>query len=64
MDVNAIDLTGIAEDARPPLEEAAAENVKRLVPAPVTEPDWFADPGTERLLAPLEVKTVWHPMGL
>jgi acyl-CoA reductase-like NAD-dependent aldehyde dehydrogenase len=64
MDVNAIDLTGIAEDARPPLEEAAAENVKRLVPAPVAEPDWFADPGTERLLAPLEVKTVWHPMGL
>lgn len=64
MDINAIDLTGIAEDARPPLEEAAAENVKRVLPAPVAEPDWFADPGTERLLAPLEVKTVWHPMGL
>ena len=64
MDVNAIDLTGIAEDARPPLEEAAAENVKRVLPAAVVEPDWFADPGTDRLLAPLEVKTVWHPMGL
>jgi acyl-CoA reductase-like NAD-dependent aldehyde dehydrogenase len=64
MDVNAIDLTGVAEDARPLLEEAAAENVKRVLPAPLTQPDWFADPGTERLLAPLEVKTVWHPTGL
>jgi acyl-CoA reductase-like NAD-dependent aldehyde dehydrogenase len=64
MDVNAIDLTGIAEDARPPLEEAAAENVKRVLPAAVAEPDWFADPGTDRLVAPLEVKTVWHPTGL
>ena len=64
MDVNAIDLTGVPADARAPLEEAAAENVKRVLPAPPAEPDWFADPGTERLLAPLEVKTVWRPMGL
>ena len=64
MDVNAIDLTGVATDARAPLEEAAAENVKRVLPAPATEPDWFADPGTERLLAPLEIKTVWHPVGI
>jgi acyl-CoA reductase-like NAD-dependent aldehyde dehydrogenase len=64
MDVNAIDLTGVTGDARPLLEDAAAENVKRVLPAPVAEPDWFADPGTERLLAPLEVKTVWHPTGL
>jgi acyl-CoA reductase-like NAD-dependent aldehyde dehydrogenase len=64
MDVNAIDLTGVATDARPPLEEAAAENVKRVLPAPATEPDWFDDPGTERLLAPLEIKTVWHPVGI
>jgi acyl-CoA reductase-like NAD-dependent aldehyde dehydrogenase len=64
MDVNAIDLTGVATDARPPLEEAAAENVKRVLSAPATEPDWFDDPGTERLLAPLEIKTVWHPVGI
>jgi acyl-CoA reductase-like NAD-dependent aldehyde dehydrogenase len=63
MDVNAIDLTGVAADARQPLEEAAAENVKRVLPAQASEPDWFADPGTERLLAPLEIKTVWHPVG-
>jgi acyl-CoA reductase-like NAD-dependent aldehyde dehydrogenase len=64
MDVNAIDLTGVATDARAPLEEAAAENVKRVLPAPAAEPDWFDDPGTERLLAPLEIKTVWHPVGI
>jgi acyl-CoA reductase-like NAD-dependent aldehyde dehydrogenase len=64
MDVNAIDLTGVATDARPPLQEAAAGNVKRVLPTPASEPDWFTDPGTERLLAPLEVKTVWHPVGI
>jgi acyl-CoA reductase-like NAD-dependent aldehyde dehydrogenase len=64
MDVNAIDLTGVASDARAPLEEAAAENVKRVLPTPAAEPDWFDDPGTERLLAPLEIKTVWHPVGI
>lgn len=64
MDVNAIDLTGVASDDRPPLEEAAADNVKRVLPVALEEPDWSADPGTERLLAPLEVKTVWHPTGI
>ncbi len=64
MDVNAIDLTGVESDRRTPLEEAAAENVKRVLPAPPDEPDWSADPGTRRLLAPLEIKTVWHPVGV
>jgi acyl-CoA reductase-like NAD-dependent aldehyde dehydrogenase len=64
MDVNAIDLTGVPADARPELEEAAADNVKRVLSAPAGEPDWFEPPGTERLLAPLEVKTVWHPVGI
>jgi acyl-CoA reductase-like NAD-dependent aldehyde dehydrogenase len=63
-DVNAIDLTGVPVDARRELEEAAADNVKRVLPAPAGEPDWFEPPGTERLLAPLEVKTVWHPVGI
>jgi acyl-CoA reductase-like NAD-dependent aldehyde dehydrogenase len=64
MDVNAIDLTGVAVEDRAALEEAAAENVKRVLPAPADEPDWTADPGTGRLLAPLEIKTVWHPVGI
>jgi acyl-CoA reductase-like NAD-dependent aldehyde dehydrogenase len=64
MDVNAIDLTGVAADQRAELEAAAAENVKRVLPVPADEPDWTADPGTGRLLAPLEIKTVWHPVGI
>jgi acyl-CoA reductase-like NAD-dependent aldehyde dehydrogenase len=64
MDVNAIDLTGVAPGDRAALEEAAADNVKRVLPAAGEEPDWSADPGTTRLLAPLEIKTVWHPTGI
>jgi hypothetical protein len=63
MDVNAIDLTGVADDglARD-LEVAAAENLKRVY-RPVSK-DWSADPGTGRLTAYLETKTVWHPIGI
>lgn len=61
-DVNAIDLTGISPDARGALAEAAADNVKRVyVPRDV---DWSADPGTSRLGAFVETKTVWHPIGV
>jgi hypothetical protein len=28
------------------------------------EPDWYEPPGTRRLLAFLETKTVWHPVGV
>jgi acyl-CoA reductase-like NAD-dependent aldehyde dehydrogenase len=61
-DVNAIDLTGVAESARPPLQRAAADNVKRVY-APRAS-DWFEDPGTSRLAAFVETKTVWHPIGV
>jgi hypothetical protein len=54
----------VASDQRGELERAAAENVKRVLPAPAEEPDWTGDPGTGRLLAPLEIKTVWHPVGI
>jgi acyl-CoA reductase-like NAD-dependent aldehyde dehydrogenase len=66
MDVNAIDLTGVAGDAAiaASLEEAAAENLKRVRRAPAAEPDWTADPGTDRMTQFLETKTVWHPIGL
>jgi acyl-CoA reductase-like NAD-dependent aldehyde dehydrogenase len=66
MDVNAIDLTGVAPGDRPELERLAAENVKRVF-APDGDSaaeDWAAPPGTGRLLAFLETKTVWHPMGI
>lgn len=64
MDVNALDLAGLAGTNTTELERAAAENVKRVLRPPRTEPDWAADPGTHRLLAVLETKTVWHPMGV
>jgi acyl-CoA reductase-like NAD-dependent aldehyde dehydrogenase len=57
MDVNAIDLTG-ADGLRADLEIAAAENVKRVV---VGRPDGqsLAD-----ISSFLELKTVWHPIGV
>jgi acyl-CoA reductase-like NAD-dependent aldehyde dehydrogenase len=66
MDVNALDLTGAAGDPvhAAQLEEAAAENLKRVLRAPAAEPDWTADPGIERITALLEAKTVWHPIGI
>jgi acyl-CoA reductase-like NAD-dependent aldehyde dehydrogenase len=57
MDVNAIDLTG-ADGLRAELEIAAAENVKRVV---------LGQPDTQSLYeisAFLELKTVWHPIGV
>ncbi len=66
MDVNAIDLTGIAGNPglAQSLEEAAAENLKRVRRAPAAEPDWTADPGIEAMTSFLETKTVWHPIGV
>jgi acyl-CoA reductase-like NAD-dependent aldehyde dehydrogenase len=64
MDVNAIDLTGVEPAAAAGLEELAAENVKRVFTPPGTGEDWAAAPGTRRLLAFLETKTVWHPVGI
>jgi acyl-CoA reductase-like NAD-dependent aldehyde dehydrogenase len=66
MDVNAIDLTGIAGDADQgrALETQAAENLKRVLRAPSTEADWTTEPGLDRLTFFLETKTVWHPVGI
>jgi acyl-CoA reductase-like NAD-dependent aldehyde dehydrogenase len=66
MDVNAIDLTGVAGDAEQAqaLEVAAADNLKRVRRAPAAEPDWSADPGLDRMTGFLEIKTVWHPIGV
>jgi acyl-CoA reductase-like NAD-dependent aldehyde dehydrogenase len=61
-DVNALDLTGASAEHREPLEQAAAETVKRVY-APKGAPDFSAAPGTARLRAFLEIKTVWHPTG-
>ncbi|MEU0631530.1 aldehyde dehydrogenase family protein [Streptomyces sp. NPDC005989] len=67
-DVNAIDLTGAGTALAKELEIAAADNLKRVLrPQPVDgeggATDWTTDPGTHRLAAFLETKTVWHPTG-
>ena len=66
MDVNAIDLTGVPGADRADLERLAAGNVKRVFAAGENwaAEDWAAPPGTARLLAFLETKTVWHPVGI
>jgi acyl-CoA reductase-like NAD-dependent aldehyde dehydrogenase len=57
MDVNAIDLTGF-DGATVELERTAAENVKRVVRSTVdAQSPWEIE-------AFLELKTVWHPIGL
>ncbi|MDA5140680.1 aldehyde dehydrogenase family protein [Streptomyces sp. AD681] len=63
-DVNAIDLAGADEELAKELEIAAADNLKRVLrPQPVDNADWSATPGTDRMTAFLETKTVWHPTG-
>jgi acyl-CoA reductase-like NAD-dependent aldehyde dehydrogenase len=61
MDVNAIDLAGAPGALADDLAVAAAENLKRVVRVPSA--GWTAEPGTERMTAYLETKTVWHPLG-
>jgi acyl-CoA reductase-like NAD-dependent aldehyde dehydrogenase len=63
-DVNAIDLTGVTDDAlATELERAAAGTIKR-VRRPEAGADWYADPGLSRIRSFVETKTVWHPMGV
>lgn len=66
MDVNAIDLAGVAGDTElaTALEVAAADNLKRVRRAPATEPEWTAAPGLDAMTDFVEIKTVWHPMGV
>ncbi|MFG2303031.1 aldehyde dehydrogenase family protein [Actinacidiphila glaucinigra] len=63
MDVNALDLAGTVDDAAlaKELEIAAADNLKRVLRPQAV--DWAAEPGTDRMTAFLETKTVWHPAG-
>ncbi|WP_029138143.1 aldehyde dehydrogenase family protein [Nakamurella lactea] len=60
-DVNALDLTGCDAELRAALERAAAGTVKRVFAG--RQPNFTAPPGTARLRAFLETKTVWHPTG-
>ncbi|WP_037605564.1 aldehyde dehydrogenase family protein [Streptacidiphilus rugosus] len=67
-DVNALDLAGVVAEDGPAsakaLETLAADTLKRVRRPDSATSDWTAAPGTDRLLAFLETKTVWHPMGM
>jgi acyl-CoA reductase-like NAD-dependent aldehyde dehydrogenase len=65
MDVNAIDLSGVVLTDRAELERLAAGNLKRVfVPRDDADADWAGPPEPGRMLAFLETKTVWHPIGI
>jgi acyl-CoA reductase-like NAD-dependent aldehyde dehydrogenase len=70
MDVNAIDTWGVPRDLRTSVEEAAIDNVKRLSRPPRGADDrfdWLNDGRAQRpewIAAFLEMKTVWHPIGV
>ncbi len=63
-DVDAIDLTGVADAAiESECERLAAGDIKRVVRALGPEPEWFtaAAQHAQAVTATMELKTVWHP---
>ncbi|HLX36108.1 MAG TPA: aldehyde dehydrogenase family protein [Candidatus Limnocylindrales bacterium] len=71
VDVDAIDVWGVPDDMRRDAELAAADSVKRVARRPrgTTDAhfDWLDDRAAERpewIAAFLEMKTVWHPIGV
>jgi acyl-CoA reductase-like NAD-dependent aldehyde dehydrogenase len=70
-DIDALDVWGVPDDLRTDVELAAADSVKRVArrPAGTTDArfDWLDDRASERpewIAAYLEMKTVWHPIGV
>src|SRR5262245_23534666 len=70
-DVDAIDVWGVPDDMRQSVELTAADSVKRVARRPRGSTDakfdWLDDRAAERpewIAAFLEMKTVWHPIGL
>jgi acyl-CoA reductase-like NAD-dependent aldehyde dehydrogenase len=64
MDVNALDVTGCPAELAAEVEATAAENVKRVHRAPDVDP---YDPRAQspyEITPLLEMKTVWHPIGV
>jgi len=56
MDIDGLDISGLAVDQHGTIKEAGVENLKRISSFAET-----AEPG--RILAFMEAKTVWHPIG-
>ena len=70
MDVNAIDIWGVPREMRAAVEEAAMDNVKRVARPPRDGDerfDWLDNRRAQRpewIARFLEMKTVWHPIGI
>lgn len=70
MDVNALDAWGVPREMLAATEESAMESVKRVARPPRSGDerfDWLDDNVAQRpelIAAYLEIKTVWHPIGL
>ena len=70
MEVNALDIWGVPRDMRAAVEDSAMENVKRVARPPRDTDDrfdWLDDRRAQRpewIAAYLEMKTVWHPIGV
>jgi hypothetical protein len=69
--IDALDTWGVPDALRLETEQLAADDVKRLSrrPSSVNEArfDWLDDRAAERpewIAAFLEMKTVWHPIGV
>jgi acyl-CoA reductase-like NAD-dependent aldehyde dehydrogenase len=70
-DVDAVDTWGVPDTLRTETELLAADDVKRVLRRPTTVAearfDWLDDRAAERpewIAAFLEMKTVWHPIGV
>jgi acyl-CoA reductase-like NAD-dependent aldehyde dehydrogenase len=70
-DVDALDTWGVPDAMRTEVELLAADDIKRLSRRPTTVSearfDWLDDRAAERpewIAAFLEMKTVWHPIGI
>jgi acyl-CoA reductase-like NAD-dependent aldehyde dehydrogenase len=71
VDVDALDVWGVPDDLRVETEQLAADDIKRVSrrPAGVSDArfDWLDDRASERpewIAVFLEMKTVWHPIGV
>jgi len=70
-DVDALDVWGVPDDLRRDVELVAADSVMRIARRPKGASDarfdWLDDSASERpewIAAYLEMKTVWHPIGV
>jgi len=70
MDVNALDIWCVPRDMRATVETTAVDNVKRVARPPRGVDDrfdWLDDRRAQRpewIASYLEIKTVWHPIGM